>query len=96
MDNIYIRFGTKSYRQIVGIPIGTNCAPLVADLCLFCYKRDFMTSLSVFSHFLFGFEGRMWDLILSVPDYCLSFYPVTPVVINCFSMCYVFTIRINI
>ena len=29
--NIYIRFGTKLYRQIVGIPMGTNCAPLVAD-----------------------------------------------------------------
>ena len=46
LDNIYIRFGTKLYRQIVGIPIGTNCAPLVADLFLFCYERDFMTSLS--------------------------------------------------
>ena len=46
MDNIYIRSGTKLYRQIVGIPIGTNCAPLVGDLFLFCYERDFMTSLS--------------------------------------------------
>ena len=44
--NIYIRFGSKLYRQIVGIPIGTNCAPLVADLFLFCYERDFMLSLS--------------------------------------------------
>ena len=24
----------------------TNCAPLVADLFLFCYERDFMMSLS--------------------------------------------------
>ena len=23
------------------IPMGTNCAPLVADLFLFCYERDF-------------------------------------------------------
>ena len=46
LDNIYIRFGTKLYRQIVGIPMGTNCAPLVADLFLFCYERDFMTCLS--------------------------------------------------
>ena len=22
----------------------------------------------------FDFEGRMWDLIVSVPDHCLSFY----------------------
>ena len=26
--------------------MGTNCAPLVADLFLFCYERDFMKSLS--------------------------------------------------
>ena len=45
-DNIFIRFGTKLYRQIVGIPMGTNCAPLIADLFLFCYGRDFMASLS--------------------------------------------------
>ena len=46
LDNIYIRFGSKLYRQIVGIPMGTSCAPLVADLFLFCYERDFMLSLS--------------------------------------------------
>ena len=34
------------YKQIVGIPMGTNCGPLVADLFLFCYERDFMFSLS--------------------------------------------------
>ena len=26
--------------------MGTNCAPLVADLFLFSYERNFMTSLS--------------------------------------------------
>ena len=26
--------------------MGTNCAPFVADLFLFCYERDFMMSLS--------------------------------------------------
>ena len=46
LDDIYIRFGTKLYRQIVGIPMGTNCAPLVADLFLYCYERDFMDSLN--------------------------------------------------
>ena len=45
MDNIFTRFGTKMYRQVVGIPLGTNCAPLVADLFLFCYERDFIMSL---------------------------------------------------
>ena len=46
LDNIYIRFGNNLYRQIVGIPMGTNCAPLVADLFLLFYERDSMTSLS--------------------------------------------------
>ena len=41
-----IRFGSKLYRQIVGISMDTNCAPLVADLFLFSYERDFMLSLS--------------------------------------------------
>ena len=31
LDNIYIRFGNKLYRQIVSIPMITNCTPLVAD-----------------------------------------------------------------
>ena len=46
LDNIFIRFGTKLYRQVVGIPMGTDYAPLVADLFLFYYERDFMMSLS--------------------------------------------------
>ena len=46
LENIYIRFGAKLYRQIVGIPMGKNCAPLVADSFLFCYERDFMKDLS--------------------------------------------------
>ena len=46
IKNIYIRFGKKLYKQIVSIPMGTNCAPLVSDLFLFCYERYFMTSLS--------------------------------------------------
>ena len=33
-----------------------------------------LPSIYVFSCFHFGFEGRMWDLIVSVPDHCLSFY----------------------
>ena len=32
--------------QVVGIPMGRDCAQLVANLFLFCYKRDFIMSLS--------------------------------------------------
>ena len=27
---------------------------------------------NVFGSFPFGFNGRIWDLIVSVPDHCLS------------------------
>ena len=37
LNNTYIRFGTKLYIQIIGIPMGTSCAPRVADL-FYYYK----------------------------------------------------------
>ena len=70
LDNIYIRFGTKFCRRIVGIPMGTNCAPLVADLFLFCYERDFMTSLSDVKQSeiieAFGSTSRYLDDLLNI------------------------------
>ena len=45
LDNIYVRFGDAVYRQVIGIPMGINCAPLVAYLFLYCCERDFMLSL---------------------------------------------------
>ena len=52
LDNIFIRFGTKLYRQVIVIPMGPYCAPLVADLFLFCYERDFMMSLLMISRLI--------------------------------------------
>ena len=43
LDTIYIISGNKLCRQIVGISMYTNCAPLVADLFIL-YERDLMTS----------------------------------------------------
>ena len=34
LDNTFIRFESKLYRQIVRIPMGTNYAPLIADFLL--------------------------------------------------------------
>ena len=45
--------------------------------CSFCLPRvPFVNcrQFMYFSYFPFGFEGRIWDLIVSVPDHCLSFY----------------------
>ena len=33
-----------------------------------------LLSIYVFCYFPFGLEGRMWDLIVLIPDHCLSFY----------------------
>ena len=40
LDNIFIRIGSKLCRQIVGIPMGTNCIPLVADLFCFVMRES--------------------------------------------------------
>ena len=42
MDNIYIKVGNKIFRQMIGIPIGADCAPLLANLFLFYYEYKFM------------------------------------------------------
>ena len=42
LDNIYVRFGSSVFRQVIGIPMGTNSAPLLADLFLHTFECDFM------------------------------------------------------
>ena len=42
VDDIYVRFGGQLCRQMVGIPMGTNCAPLWADLFLYSYENEFL------------------------------------------------------
>ena len=36
IDNICIRFGQTVYEQTVGIPLRTNCAPLIAHIFILC------------------------------------------------------------
>ena len=40
--NIYLRFKKSVFRQVIGIPMGTNSAPLLADLFLHTFEYDFM------------------------------------------------------
>ena len=42
IDNIYVRFGSPVLRQVIGIPMGTNSAPLLGDLFLHIFEYDFM------------------------------------------------------
>ena len=45
IDNIFVTFGGRVFQQTVGIPMGTNCAPLLADLFLYYYEADFIQEL---------------------------------------------------
>ena len=45
VENIYVSIGNKVYRQCVGIPMGTDCAPLLANLFLFYYEYKYMKKL---------------------------------------------------
>ena len=52
--------------------MSTNCAPLVADLCLFYYERDFMLSLSDANQSesieAFNFTSRYLDDLLNIDN----------------------------
>ena len=74
-DNIFVVFGGKVFQQIVGIPMGTNCAPLLADIFLYSYEAEFIQSLlSTGKKKLasqFNFTYRYIDDVLSInnPDF---------------------------
>jgi hypothetical protein len=42
IDNVFAVFGNQIVQQFVGIPMGTNCAPLLADLFLYSYEAEFI------------------------------------------------------
>ena len=52
--------------------MGTNCAPLVADLFLFCYERDFMKSLTKVKRYdlidTFNSTSRYLDDLLNIDN----------------------------
>ena len=86
VDNIFVVFAGKVLQQIVGIPMGTNCAPLLADIFLYSYEAEFIQSLlSAGKKRLasqFNFTYRYIDDVLSInnPDfenYLGQMYPLS-------------------
>ena len=75
VDNILVVFGRKVFQQIVGIPMGTNCAPLLADIFLYSYEAEFIQFLlSTGKKKIapqFNFTYRYIDDVLSInnPDF---------------------------
>ena len=85
IDSIFVVFAGKVFQQIVGIPMGTNCAPLVADIFLYSYEAEFIQSLlSTWRIQLasrFNFTYRYIDDVLSInnpefENYLGQMYPV--------------------
>ena len=70
-------FGGKIFQQIVGIPMGTNCVPFLADLFLHSYESEFLQKLSKDKKMKeatcrsFNFTYRYIDDVLSInnPDF---------------------------
>ena len=48
IDNIFVKLGGHLFRQVIGIPMGTNCAPFFADLFLYSYESDFQDNMLAF------------------------------------------------
>ena len=59
------------YQQIVGIPMATNCAPLIADF-LYCYERSFMSDLHKSKRHdpidMFNYTFRYLDNIFTIDN----------------------------
>ena len=70
IDNIFVSFGGILFRQVVGIPMGTNCAPLLADLFLFSCESEFLQKLvkdkKIHETRAFNFTYRYIDDVLSI------------------------------
>jgi hypothetical protein len=70
IDNIFVSFGGVLFQQVVGIPMGTNCAPLQADLFLYSYESEFLQNLvkdkKIHEARAFNFTYRYIDNVLSI------------------------------
>ena len=72
IDNIFVSFTGILLQQVVGIPIATNCAPLLAELCLYSYESEFLQKLvkdkKIHEARAFNFTYRYIDDVLSIDN----------------------------
>ena len=45
IDYIFMKFGGCLFLQVIGIPVGMNCAPLLVDLFLYSYESEFLDNM---------------------------------------------------
>ena len=71
VGNIFVVFAGKVFQQIVGIPMGTNCAPLLADIFSTHMKQNLYSLCSQPA-------GNSWHLgSISHIDTSMTFCPKT-------------------
>ena len=71
IENAYFRFGNVIFRQTIGIPIGVDYAPAMANLTLFRYEYNFISKLYRRDYrraYRFGGCFRLMDDITSIND----------------------------
>ena len=70
IDNTCVSFGGTLFQQVVGIPMGTNCAPLLVNLFLYSYESEFLQKLfkdkKIHEARAFNFTYRYIDDVLSI------------------------------
>ena len=80
-DTIFMVFGGKVFQQIVGIPVGTNCVPLLADIFLYSYEAEFIVfagKKQLLSQFIYKYRCIGDLLSINNPDfdnYLIQMYP---------------------
>jgi hypothetical protein len=71
VDNIFV-VKYQVFQQSVGIPMGTSCAPLLADLFLYSYEAEFVQKLLHYKNkklaVPFNHTYRYIDNVLSIND----------------------------
>ena len=70
IDSIFVSFGRTLFQQVVGIAMGTTCAPLLADLFVYSYESEFLQKLAkdkkIHEARAFNFTYRYIDDVLSI------------------------------
>jgi hypothetical protein len=70
IDSIFVSFGGTLFQQIASMPMGTNCAPLLADLFSYSYESEILQKIvkdkRIHEAGAFNLKYRYIDDVLSI------------------------------
>lgn len=80
IDNIYVQCGDKVFKQNIGIPMGTDCAPYLANLFLYYYERRWLKTKDTDTQKLFNKCFRYIDDLctLNNPSFATTWKEIYP------------------